>query len=48
MEYRILAIDDEIHMLKLLEELIVNKTSHGIVTTHNALEVPDILEQQQF
>jgi len=48
MEYSILAVDDEIHMLKLLEELITSKTNHRIVTTHNALEVPEILEKQQF
>jgi DNA-binding NtrC family response regulator len=48
MEYSILAVDDEIHMLKLLEQLITNKTNHRIITTHNALEVPEILEEQQF
>jgi DNA-binding NtrC family response regulator len=45
MEQRILAIDDEPHMLKLLERIVTEKTSYGITTTGNSLEVPKILEQ---
>ena len=48
MHYSILAIDDEIHMLRLLEELVTRKTPHKITTTHNALEVPEILEKHNF
>jgi DNA-binding NtrC family response regulator len=48
MEQRILAIDDEPHMLKLLERIVTEKTSYGITTTGNSLEVPKILEQTQF
>ena len=48
MEQRILAIDDEPHMLKLLERIITEKTPHRIVTTANSLEVPKILDQSQY
>jgi DNA-binding NtrC family response regulator len=45
---RILAIDDEIHMLKLLERIISEKTPYEIVTTNSPLEVPRRLEQETF
>jgi DNA-binding NtrC family response regulator len=45
---RVLAVDDELHMLKLLERIISDKTPYQITTTHNALEVPGILERQEF
>lgn len=48
MRRNILAVDDELHMLRLLEQLISKKTTHRIVTTHNALEVPGLLEKQEF
>jgi DNA-binding NtrC family response regulator len=48
MKQRILAVDDELHMLKLLERIITEKTPYEIVTTNNALEVPALLEQSQF
>ena len=48
MQQRILAVDDELHMLKLLERIIAEKTPYPIVTTNNALEVPQLLEQSQF
>jgi DNA-binding response OmpR family regulator len=48
MEQRILAIDDEPHMLKLLERIVTEKTSYRITTTSNSLEVPKILEQARF
>ncbi len=48
MKQRILAIDDEPHMLKLLERIITEKTSYGFRGTHNPLEVPNILEQEEF
>jgi DNA-binding NtrC family response regulator len=44
----ILALDDEIHMLKLLERIIREKTPYGIVTTNNALELPALLERTAF
>ena len=45
---RILAIDDEPHMLVLLERIVREKTPHSIVTTNNPLEVPGLLESQSF
>jgi DNA-binding NtrC family response regulator len=48
MEQRILAIDDEPHMLKLLERIVSEKTSYRITTTTNSLEVPKILEGAQY
>ena len=48
MEQRILAIDDEPHMLKLLERIVTEKTSYRITTTTNSLEVPKILEKNQY
>ena len=48
MKQRILAVDDEIHMLKLLERIISEKTPYPIVTTNNPLEVPDRLERESF
>jgi DNA-binding NtrC family response regulator len=48
MKQRILAIDDEIHMLRLLERIITEKTSYQIQTTNNALELPDLLQHDEF
>jgi DNA-binding NtrC family response regulator len=48
MTQRILAVDDEVHMLRLLERVISEKTPYPIVTTNNPLEVPRLLEQETF
>jgi DNA-binding NtrC family response regulator len=48
MKQRILAIDDEIHMLRLLERIITEKTPYQIHTTNNALELPGLLEHDEF
>lgn len=48
MKQRILAVDDEPHMLLLLERIITEKTPFSIVTTNNPLEVPKILAAEQF
>ncbi len=48
MARRILAVDNELHMLSLLEQLISKKTAYQITTTHNALEVPEMLEEESF
>jgi DNA-binding NtrC family response regulator len=48
MAQRILAVDDEIHMLTLLERIISEKTPYEIVTTNSPLEVPGLLEQSEF
>jgi DNA-binding NtrC family response regulator len=44
----ILAVDDEVHMLRLLERIISEKTPYSIVTTNNPLEVPKLLEEGAF
>ncbi|MBI5117785.1 response regulator [Candidatus Poribacteria bacterium] len=48
MKQRILAVDDEIHMLRLLERIISEKTPYQITTTNNSLEVPEILGKDHF
>lgn len=48
MEQRILAIDDEPHMLRLLERIVTEKTPYRITTATNSLEVPKILEKTQY
>lgn len=48
MKQTILAVDDEPHMLKLLERIIAEKTPYQIQTTSNSLEIPDILRQSHF
>ena len=48
MRQHILAIDDEPHMLKLLERIIGDKTPYQLTTTNNSLELPDLLEETQF
>jgi DNA-binding NtrC family response regulator len=45
---RILAVDDEVHMLRLLERIISEKTPYSIVTTNSPLEVPRLLERESF
>ena len=48
MRQTILAVDDEPHMLKLMERIITEKTPYQITTTSTSLEVPEILEKNQF
>jgi DNA-binding NtrC family response regulator len=48
MEQRILAIDDEPHMLMLLERIVQEKTPYRIATTSNSLMVPELLEQAEY
>ncbi len=45
---RILSVDDEPHMLKLLERIISEKTPYHVTTTSNSLEVPSLLEQNSY
>lgn len=48
MEQRILAVDDEPHMVKLLERIVTEKTPYQITTTTNSLEVPKFLDQTYY
>jgi DNA-binding NtrC family response regulator len=44
----ILAVDDEPHMIELLQRIITEKTPYHLTAATNALEVPKLLEQQTF
>jgi len=46
MRQRILAVDDEVPMLRLLERIVTEKTPYAITTTNVGLEVPKILESE--
>jgi DNA-binding NtrC family response regulator len=48
MKRSILVVDDELHILTLLERILAEKTPYHVTTTHNALEVPDILRSRTF
>ena len=48
MKLKILAVDDEPHMLKLLERIIMEKTQYEATTISNSLEVEEVLSDQQF
>ena len=48
MSNNILAVDDEPDLLRLLSRIINDKTSYSIKTTNNSLEVPKILENEEF
>ncbi|MCL5991293.1 MAG: response regulator [Bacteroidetes bacterium] len=48
MKQNILAIDDEPDLLRLLERIIREKTPYQITVTNNSLEVPNLLEQNEY
>jgi len=48
MKQRILAVDDEVHMLKLLERIVIEKTPYQIRVTNNALEAMEMLASERF
>lgn len=48
MRQSLLIVDDELHMLRLLERILGERTPHDIVCTANSLEVPEILEGRRF
>ncbi len=48
MQQSLLIVDDELHMLRLLERILGERTPHEIVCTANSLEVPEILEGRSF
>jgi len=48
MRHNILAVDDEPHMLTLLERIVSEKTRFSIKTTSNSLEVPRLLDEGRF
>ncbi|MBW1917335.1 MAG: response regulator [Deltaproteobacteria bacterium] len=48
MSERILVVDDEPNMLRLLKTVITDKTDYEVVTTNNSLEVPKLLQDEHF
>jgi len=48
MSERILVIDDEPNMLRLLKTVITDKTDYEVATTNNSLEVPKLLQDEHF
>ena len=48
MNQKILAVDDELHMLKLLERIIKDKTGYQVEILNNSLELPSLLENKEF
>jgi DNA-binding NtrC family response regulator len=47
-QQKILAVDDQPHMLVLIERIIKERTPYSIVTTNNPLEVPKMLANENF
>ncbi|MBZ0263141.1 response regulator [bacterium] len=45
---KILAIDDEPDMLRLLERIVTAKSDYKIIITNNPLELPELLEKEEF
>ena len=48
MSGQILIVDDEPDMVMLLEMIITDKTSHGVVSTSNPFEVEELLKTKDF
>lgn len=48
MPERILIVDDEPNMLRLLKAIITGKTDYEVSTTNNPLEVTKLLQEQEF
>lgn len=44
----ILAVDKDVHMVRLLERIVKEKTVYEILTTANSLEVPALLDERHF
>lgn len=45
---KILIVDDEPDILRLLEKIIFNQTRCEVVSTNNSLEAPELLEKNDF
>jgi DNA-binding NtrC family response regulator len=48
MAERLLVIDDEPNMLRLLKTILMDKTGYTVITTNNPLEVQNLLLQEHF
>jgi DNA-binding NtrC family response regulator len=48
MPERLLVVDDEPNMLRLLKTILMDKTGYEVDTTNNPLEVAKLLEQKSY
>lgn len=48
MPERILVVDDEPNMLRLLKTILGDQTGYEVVTTNNPLEVSNLLQQDHY
>ena len=48
MAERILVVDDEPNMLRLLKTILMDKTGYEVDTTNNPLEVEKLLKEQPY
>ena len=48
MPERILVVDDEPNVLRLLKTILMDKTGYEVTTTNNPLEVSKLLQEGQF
>jgi DNA-binding NtrC family response regulator len=45
---KVLAVDDQPHMLVLLERIIKERTDYEFASTNNPLEIPGLLERDEY
>ena len=45
---RILVVDDEPNMLRLLKTILMDKTGYEVTTTNNPLEVSKLLQESRY
>ncbi len=48
MPERILVVDDEPNMLRLLKTILMDRTGYEVATTNNPLEVSKLLQEQPY
>ena len=48
MPERILVVDDEPNMLRLLKTILMDKTGYEVTTTNNPLEVSKLLQEDRY
>jgi DNA-binding NtrC family response regulator len=48
MPERILVVDDEPNMLRLLKTILMDRTGYEVTTTNNPLEVSKLLQEQPY
>ena len=48
MPERILVVDDEPNILRLLKTILMDKTGYLVITTNNPLEVSKLLQEDSF